>query len=243
MLTLAKLPATERAVAQGRFQLLEPHLTGGRDLRSVAEHAQVSFRTLQRWIAGYKRHGLPGLLRKERVDRGDRRTISPRLREAVEGLALEKPPLPLSSVHRQICQFAQIIGEPPPSYWVVRDIALSLPKDLQMLAQRGPRRFGELYDPVHSRDASKPNAVWQADHAQLDILLLRDDGGHARPWLTAVVDDYSRAVAGFYLSFDPPSVLRTSLALRQGIWRKFEPHRQICGIPDILYTHNGADFT
>ena len=243
MLTLAELSAEERAIAQERFQLLESHLTGNRDLRSVAECTGVSFRTLQRWVAGYKRNGLPGLLRKERVDRGGRRTISPRLREAVEGLALEKPPLPLSSVHRQVCQFAEIIGEPPPSYWVVRDIALSLPKDLQTLAQRGPRRFGELYDLVHRRDASKPNAVWQADHAQLDILLLRDHSGPARPWLTAVIDDYSRAVAGYYLSFDPPSVLRTSLALRQGIWRKFEPHWQICGIPDVLYTDNGADFT
>ena len=243
MLTLTELSATERAVAQERFQLLEPHLTGGRDLRSVAEHTQVSFRTLQRWVAGYKRNGLPGLLRKERADRGDRRAISARLREAVEGLALERPPLPLSSVHRQVCQFAQLIGEAAPSYWVVRDIALSLPRDLQTLAQRGPRRFGELYDLVHRRDASTANALWQADHAQLDILLLRDDCGSARPWLTAVIDDYSRAVAGFYLSFDPPSVLRTSLALRQGIWRKFEPHWQICGIPDVLYTDNGADFT
>jgi putative transposase len=58
-----------------------------------------------------------------------------------------------------------------------------------------------------------------------------------------VIDDYSRAVAGYYLSFDPPSSLRTSLALRQGIWRKAEPHWQICGIPDVLYTDNGADFT
>jgi putative transposase len=28
-----------------------------------------------------------------------------------------------------------------------------------------------------------------------------------------------------------------------GIWRKRHPHWQICGVPDILYTDNGADFT
>lgn len=223
--------------------MLEPHLQRGRELRSIAERTHVSFRTLQRWVAGYKRNGLPGLLRRARADRGERRTISPRLREAVEGLALERPPLPLSSVHRQVIQFAHLIGEAAPSYWVVRDIVLSLPKDLQTLAQQGTRRFGELYDLVHRRDASKPNALWQADHAQLDILLLREDGAPARPWLTAVIDDYSRAVAGYYLSFDPPSSLRTSLALRQGIWRKAEPRWQICGVPDVLYTDNGADFT
>jgi transposase InsO family protein len=74
-------------------------------------------------------------------------------------------------------------------------------------------------------------------------VLLRENGSAARPWLTAVIDDYSRAIAGYYPSFDPPSSLRTSLALRQGIWRKAEPRWRICGIPDVLYADNGADFT
>ena len=58
-----------------------------------------------------------------------------------------------------------------------------------------------------------------------------------------MIDDYSRAVAGSYLDFEPPSSLRTAFALRQGIWRKGDPHWEICGIPDTLYTDNGADFT
>jgi putative transposase len=82
----------------------------------------------------------------------------------------------------------------------------------------------------------------QVDHAQLDIKLLREDGSVGKPWLTIVIDDYSRAVAGYYLGFEAPSSLRTSLALRQGIWRKVIPHWQICGIPDVLYTDNGSDF-
>jgi putative transposase len=90
-----------------------------------------------------------------------------------------------------------MIGEAAPSYWVVRDIVLSLSNDLRTIAQLGTRRFGKLYELVHRRDATKPNALWQADHAQLDIMLLREDGSPARPWLTAVIDDYSRAVAGY----------------------------------------------
>jgi putative transposase len=89
---------------------------------------------------------------------------------------------------------------------------------------------------IHRREASKPNSIWQADHAQLDIKLLKEDGSTARPWLTIVIDDYSRAIAGYYLGFDSPSSIRTSLALRQGIWRKGHPHWQICGVPDVLYT-------
>ena len=74
------------------------------------------------------------------------------------------------------------------------------------------------------------------------IRLAHEDGGTARPWLTVVMDDFSRAIAGYYLAFDPPSSLRTCLALRQAIWRKQDPHWQVCGIPDVLYTDNGSDF-
>ena len=242
MQTLTAISDTERKLALERFRLLEPHLQNGRELRSVSEGSGVSFRTLQRWVANYKRDGLAGLVRKERTDVGERRTTSPRLREAIEGLALEKPPLPLSSVHRQAKRFAEMIGEPTPSYWIVRDIVHNLPSDLRTLAQQGSRRFGELYDLVHRREASRPNALWQADHTQLDIILLCEDGIDGRPWLTAVIDDYSRSVAGYFLSFDPPSSLRTSLAMRQAIWRKSDPHWQVCGIPDVLYVDNGADF-
>jgi putative transposase len=128
------MSAIERKLALERFRLLEPHLQNGRELRSVSEGSGVTFRTLQRWVANYKRQGLAGLVRKERTDVGERRTTSPRMREAIEGLALEKPPLPLSSVHRQAKQFAQMIGEPAPTYWIVRDIVRSLPSDLRTLA-------------------------------------------------------------------------------------------------------------
>jgi putative transposase len=84
--------------------------------------------------------------------------------------------------------------------------------------------------------------MWRVDHAQLDIKLVREDGSVGMPWLTVVIDDYSRVVAGYYPGFEPPSSLRTTLALRQGIWRNGDPHWEICGIPDVLYTDTGSDF-
>jgi putative transposase len=77
----------------------------------------------------------------------------------------------------------------------------------------------------------------------LDILLVREGQAPAKPWLTVVMDDYSRAVAGYFLTFDAPSALNTSLALRQAIWRKDEPRWHVCGIPPCLYTDCGSDFT
>jgi hypothetical protein len=59
--------------AISRFHLLEPHLEHRRELRSVADGSGVCFRTLQRWVAQYRRSGLAALARQSRFDRGNRR--------------------------------------------------------------------------------------------------------------------------------------------------------------------------
>ena len=119
----------------------------------------------------------------------------------------------------------------------------ALPADLVTLAHEGTKAYSDTFELVHRREADGPNAIWQADHTPLDILLIRPNGQAAKPWLTTVIDDYSRAVAGYFLSFDDPSALHTSLALRQAIWRKGDSRWIVCGIPDVLYTDNGSDFT
>ncbi|MBV8431439.1 MAG: transposase, partial [Solirubrobacterales bacterium] len=40
-----------------------------------------------------------------------------------------------------------------------------------------------------------------------------------------------------------PSAIQTALALHQAIWRKARPGWQICGIPEVLYSDHGSDFT
>ena len=130
-----------------------------------------------------------------------------------------------------------------PSYGTVFNIVRDLPSDLVTLAHEGTKVYSDTFELVHRREADGPNAIWQADHTPLDILLVRPEGEPAKPWLTVIIDDYSRAVAGYFLSFEDPSTLHTSLALRQAIWRKEIPSWIVCGIPDVLYTDNGSDFT
>ena len=57
------------------------------------------------------------------------------------------------------------------------------------------------------------------------------------------MDDYSRAIAGFRLSFAAPSSMQTALTLRQAIWRKPLPQWKIAGIPAYFYSDHGSDFT
>jgi transposase InsO family protein len=92
---------------------------------------------------------------------------------------------------------------------------------------------GTSYTGVKIRCERRIEHIREADHTPHDILLVSPDGKTAKPWLTTVSDDHSRAVAGYFLSFEDPSALHTSLALRQAIWRKEDPRWIVCGIPDV----------
>jgi putative transposase len=157
-------------------------------------------------------------------------------------LALQAQPPTTAFVHRQVCSVATQHGWPAPSYDTVYEIIRRLDPALRTLAQDGSKVYQEAFDLLYRREATRPNEMWQADHCLLDIWVLDPTCKPRRPWLTVILDDYSRAVAGYLLSFQAPSALQTALALRQAIWRKAEAHWHVCGIPDIFYTDHGSDF-
>ncbi|MGM0890284.1 MAG: hypothetical protein ACQEW5_25855 [Bacillota bacterium] len=57
------------------------------------------------------------------------------------------------------------------------------------------------------------------------------------------MDDYSRAITGFSLSFQAPSAIQTALTLHRAIWKKENKNWPMCGIPENFYTDHGSDFT
>ena len=239
---LTDLSDGERNQALERFGIIQPFLERGVPLTKLVHEADVPLRTLRRWVQQYRTKGLLGLARKPRSDKQERR-IQAELQHLIEGLALQKPPPAISFIYRQVCTVALKNGWAEPSYSTVYAIVRQLDAGLVTLAHDGSKVYQEAYDLLYRREANQPNDVWQADHTPLDIWLIDDHGNPARPWLTAIIDDYSRAIAGYGISFNAPSALQTALALRQAIWRKHDPHWHLCGIPGIFYTDHGSDFT
>jgi putative transposase len=163
MIALASLSESARKVALDRFRLLQPHLEEKRPLRMVARDARIGYRTAQRWVMRYRKCGLVGLARDDRSDRGRRRAITPALKDILEALALQKPPMPIAALHRQLCRIAVERGQPAPSYKAVYRVVRHLPADLVMLAHEGSKAYRDAFELVHRREADRPNAIWQAD--------------------------------------------------------------------------------
>jgi putative transposase len=225
-----------------RWRLLRPHVEDGVPLSQIAAGSGTPERTLRRWRAGYRTSGLAALARRPRSDRG-RPRLPEELRLLIEGLALKPPRPSVTKVHRQAASIAAARGWPVPSYSTVYAIVSKLDPALVTLALEGTKKYREVYDLVHRRKAAKPNQIWQADHTELDIWVLDASGKPARPWLTLIEDDHSRALAGYAVNLEAPSALTTALAFRHAIWRKAEPDWHVCGIPEMFHLDHGPDFT
>lgn len=225
-----------------RIALLRQHDEGVPWTRIAAESG-VSLRTLSRWAAQYRADPtFHGLERPRRTDSG-RRRIPAELIELVEALALRRPEPTAAYIHRRVSDIASERGLVVPSYSSVRAIITAIDPGLRTLAQHGDAAYRDQFELVLRRTAARPNEQWQADHTLVDIALLDKSSAPARPWLTVLLDDYSRVAAGYTVSTAAPSAEQTALAFHQAVNSKANPDWAVCGLPDVLYSDHGADFT
>jgi putative transposase len=160
-----------------------------------------------------------------------------------EGMALHTPRPSIAAMHRRVTALATQHPWTPPSYGSVYGMVRQVRPAMGTLAQDGPAAFRDRYDLISRHRAAGPHALWQAAHPLLDVLVLAVNGAAVRPWLTLLMDDYARAVAGSPIFLEAPTTLPTALALRQAMWRKQQAAWPVCGSPDVLYVEPGRDFT
>jgi len=228
--------------ASERWRILRLHVEDAIPLADLVRTTGVPRRTLTRWLARYQTGGYEALSNSVRPDRGSRRTAS-ELVHLIEALALTRPRPSIATIHRRLVEHCVNSGTKTPSYSTVQNIVHALDPGMVTLALDGPASYRDKHELLLRRRADRPNAVWQADHTMLDILIVGPDGKPARPWLTVVLDDNSRAVCGYLVFLGAPSAENTALALRQAIWHKVQADWPVCGIPDVLYVDHGSDFT
>jgi putative transposase len=112
-------------------------------------------------------------------------------------------------------------------------------------AERASARRGEAGRREHGLylryEAPHRNAVWQADHKQLPVLVIpRGRRRGRRSWVTLFLDDFSRAIMGWAISLQPSSA-EVLAALRDAIL--VDPGRgPFGGVPGRLRWDHGLEF-
>ena len=199
--------------AYKKYEIIFSYLEKEKSVQQISEETKLSIRIIQYWICKFEENGLLGLVRKERSDCGTFK-IPDLVQEQLQKIYLENKNISISSIHRRIKRWCEENTLAKPSYYQVWSFIRNIPKNLTELAHYGRKHYEDKYDLVYLREAKHPNEFWQADHTMLDIEISNAKGQPERPWLTIILDDYSRAIAGFYIEFGAPDTIRTAVLLQ-----------------------------
>lgn len=256
---VSELPVEAQTKLEVIQTLLEPcdRTAYGHKLREGAMKLGISVRSLQRLFKRYQQEGLTALVTIDRRDKGKHR-IDDFWQEFIlktyqEGNKGSKR-MNVKQVAIRVQAKAYELKETDyPSYRTVLRV-LKPYTEKKNKSIRSPGWQGNSLS-VKTRDGfdldiSYSNQVWQCDHTRADILLVDRHGELiGRPWLTTVIDSYSRCIVGINLGFDAPSSLVVGLALRHAILPKnyAEDYGLNCewgtyGVPQYLFTDGGKDF-
>ncbi|KSV89601.1 Mu transposase C-terminal domain-containing protein [Sinorhizobium sp. GL28] len=190
--------------------------------------------------------------RRKRLPDGIEEIISTTLRE--HWLTLEAPPLaPVVAEIRARCEEA---GLALPSYVTIarRIPALFSAEEIAKKRSANPKHLLRLKPRPGYIHAPHPLDVCQIDHTPTDIHFVEvvDGAGMfvGRPYLTIVTDVATRAILGFCLTLEKPSVLSVALCLAQAICRKdawLAAHNlnhawPMFGRPRLLVTDSAKEF-
>ena len=233
LLSLVDMSEKQRELAQRRFEIIKPLLSTPkfyRTQRQVQERADefsVGLSTVYRWLALYETTGLmSALVRPIRSDFG-RSKVPPEVEsiisDVIQSECFSEQSINAVTAQEEIEARCMKIGVTPPHVNTVRNRIKSLPEALQVQKRRG-RQVANGYQPLsgHFPGANWPLSYVQVDHTRLDIILVDDKYRQpvGRPYLTLAIDVFSRMVAGFYLSVDPPNCFTVGMCIAHAVLPK-----------------------
>lgn len=134
-------------------------------------------------------------------------------------------------------------GVLPPSEKTFRAEIKRRREETVVLARQGRRaaypvsEFQWHLDHSTPRHGERPFEVGHIDHTELDVQLVdsRTGANLGRPWLTILMEAYTRSILAFFLTFDPPSYRSCMAVIRNAVRR----HGRI---PKTIVVDQGSDF-
>jgi len=181
----------------------------------LAERLDLILSSIQRLVREWKQKGIAGLSWRNRSDQGQFRIcedwqtfIVKTYQEGNRG----SRSLTLLQVALRVKARAQELGvDPYPSHMTVYRLLNPLIEQHAQPPLKGSIGWNGLRLLVKTREGTEisvewSNQVWQCDHTKIDVLVVDQLGVLlGRPWMTLVVDTYSRCIMRIYLSFDASS--------------------------------------
>lgn len=244
------------------YEIIQPLLANpNRTKAEVLERAaacNVHYVTVYRWIRDFETVGkISVFLRGERKDKGKKLLsgeVEKIISDVIESQFLNKQRWSPAKICREIDKLCKRQKLEPPHFNTIRNRLKQLDSYKTTKARHGSKaaEAEKLQLQGHFPGAEVPLAVVQIDHTPVDIILVdsirRQPIG--RPWLTLLIDVYSRMILGFYISFDPPGNLSMGLCLAHAFLSKekwlagfgIDTKWPCWGLPRTIHADNAKEF-
>lgn len=236
-------------IANLRCRIVRGRLQNG----PCASDPSVPARTLRRWNASYRaaetkyRNGYLGLLPRSH-DRGNSTQRLPENTRLLmnEFIAGDYETLKQKSMYISwigLKRACEALNTQAPSYKTF-SLAVRAKAGFRQTLKRQGRRAAYVQEPFYieldmktPRHGDRPFEIGHIDHTELDVEMISAHTGQVlgRPWMTLLMDAFSRRVLAFYVTFDPPSYRSCMMILRECVHR----HRRL---PQIVVLDGGREF-
>jgi transposase InsO family protein len=236
-------------VANERFDIVRRHLN-----KEVSQEGRaVPERTLRLWVSKYKQaehqhgSGYLGLIPRT-TQRGNRSSRLPETSRTLLKKFIEEDYETLKQKTRfaawaSLLRACEAQGAKAPSYATFCTAVRHRPVFERTLKRQGHRAAygrGSFYwqlSPTTPRHGDRPFEIGHIDHTELDVELVCSHTGRTlgRPWMTLLIDAFSRRCLALELSFDPPSHRSCMMILRDCVRRHLR-------LPQILVIDGGPEF-
>jgi putative transposase len=218
--------------ANYRYHAIEAYLHYNEPIEDSLPSGSPPARSLRRWRAKYRAAqvawgcGFTGLL-PDRRSQGNRNSKLPEASIKVMADFIENDYETIknktaSAVHGALVAACEDLGVVAPSLKSFL-LALKARPQYEQLLKRGGRRKAYSREPIYwelefttPRHGDRPFEIGHVDHTELDLELICSRTGRnlGRPWLTLLVDAFSRRILAIYITFDPPSYRSCMMILR-----------------------------
>lgn len=185
--------------------------------------SKITRSTLEKWILDYKKGGykIDALYPKERIDKGQIKTLSSSLKLAIKELKKENPKLKVPAIVK-LLKHKKLISS---------DERLNISTMYRYLRNEELNTVNEDAKDKRLFEAIHPNELWQSDVMHGPYVVV--DGKDKKSYLIAIIDDHSRFIvhAQFYLAETRENLID---CLRQAVLKR--------GLPQKFYVDNGSCF-
>ena len=182
--------------------------------------------------------------------------LSAVLPNVLEEFHYSETPLPIEEICKRVVDEIKLRfrGTKVPSLRTIRRrIYLDTNYAEVIAAQKGELHADATLNPrVAGPPARRPMEVLEIDHSPLDIVVVDTENGVAvrRPWVTIVIDRFTRMIVGFYIGYERPSLSSVLRAVKHAVFDKSYIKDMYPGIikdwpcggrPDFIVCDNGRE--